>query len=300
MEYVMARTFQHLLLASALALALAPGAAHARFGKSDDRSKSDDKPQSHNNNRDSSNDSSTTSSSGGSHYHEATPVGAPDRPHNRGCDSDGCCWRHGSGWPAYWYEPSPAYVGYAGYNQAVQTAPDAGWRIRTELTGDLMGFRTMDGGAAAAQLRIEGPKWGVAMEGRGIAVNADDGSGDTDHLSFFNGFVTYALLGNERGRLRLEAGGQSAFAPDLIVLSPAVGLSLALGFGEHFGLEAVARASVFPHTQVELAGGLTYALGPLGLRLGMRGIYLNDNGLVDGVAHDDAFTGPYFGVGMAF
>ncbi|HEY8208333.1 MAG TPA: hypothetical protein VIG99_12675 [Myxococcaceae bacterium] len=298
----MPRTFQHLLLTSALALALAPGAAHARFGKSDDRDKNEQQHQNNNNGGGGGGDSSTTPSrsSGDSHYHEATPVGVPDHPRGRGCESDGCCWRQDGIWPAYWYEPAPAYVGYAGYNQEVRSAPGSGWRIRTELTGDLMGFRTMDGGAAAAQLRIEGPKWGIALEGRTIAVNADDGSNDTDHLSFFNGFVTYALVGNERGRLRLEAGGQSAFAPDLIVLSPAVGVSFAFGFGDHFGLEGVARASVYPHTQVELAAGLTYSMGPLGLRLGMRGIYLNDRGWVDGVTHDDFFSGPYFGVGMAF
>ncbi|HYV49905.1 MAG TPA: hypothetical protein VFA20_33850 [Myxococcaceae bacterium] len=294
----MVRTFQHLLLTAALASALAPGAAWARFGKSDDRDKQEQKQQQNNDNGGGS--SSEVRSSGDSHYHDASPVGAPyvDRTRDD-CRSDGCCWRH-SGWPSYWYEPSPAYAGYAGYSPRVEGAPDYGLRLRTELTGDVMPFSTLDGGSAGAQLRIEGPKWGFALEGRHIAVNADDGSGGVDHLSFFNGFVTYALLGNERGRLRLEAGGQSAFAPDLIVLSPAAGVSLAIGFGESFGVEAVARASLLPHVQAELAGGFTYALGPLGLRLGWRGVYLNDNGLVDGVIHQDAFSGPYFGVGMAF
>jgi hypothetical protein len=302
MEYEMARTFQHLLITSALAVAMAPGVAHARFGKSDDHDNNEQQHQQRQNNNNGGGGNDSTTTSGGSHYHDATPVGVPDRPRGAGCEANGCCW-HDRGWPAYWYEPSPVYAGYAGYagyNPGVQTAQDPGWRLRTELTGDVMGFHTMDGGSAAGQLRIEGPKWGVALEGRTIAVNADDGSGGTDHLSFFNGFVTYALLGNERGRLRLEAGGQSAFAPDLIVLSPAVGLSLAVGFGDHFGIEAVARGSVYPHTQVELSGGITYALGPVGLRLGMRGIYLNDQGWVDGVAHEDAFSGPYVGMGMAF
>jgi hypothetical protein len=141
----------------------------------------------------------------------------------------------------------------------------------------------------------------VAVEGRHIAVVADDGSGGTDHLNFLNGFVTYALLGDQRGRLRLEAGGQTAFAEQLIVMSPAVGASVALGLGDRgLGLEATARASVFPHIQAELSAGLSWALGPLGLRAGWRQTYLNDNGLVDGVAHADAFSGPYFGAGMAF
>lgn len=293
----MTRTFQHLLLTSALAAALAPGAAWARFGKSDDHDKREQQQQNDNNGGGSK---SEVRASDGSHYHDATPVGAPYADHARDdCRSDGCCWRHG-GWPSYWYEPAPAYAGYAGYSPQVENAPNYGLRLRTELTGDLMPFSTLDGGAAGAQLRIEGPKWGMALEGRHIAVSADDGSGATDHLSFFNGFVTYALLGNERGRLRLEAGGQTAFAPDLIVLSPAVGLSFAIGFGESFGLEAVTRASLLPHVQAELAAGFTYALGPLGLRMGWRGVYLNDNGLVDGVAHADTFSGPYFGMGMAF
>jgi hypothetical protein len=297
----MVRTFQHALFTAALALTLAPGAAWARFGKSDDSDNNDKHEQQHHNNNGGGGGSNEASSSGGSHYHDASPRGIPyaERAH-QDCRYDGRCWRHG--WPAYWYEPGPTYAyGYGyGYAGAAQATPDYGLRIRTELTGDLMPFKTLDGGAAGAQLRVEGTRWGVALEGRTIAVNADDGSGGVDHLSFFNGFVTYALFGNERGRFRLEAGGQSAFAQDLIVLSPAAGASFALGFGDNFGIEAVARASLIPHTQVELSGGFTYALGPLGLRLGWRGLYLNDNGLVDGVAHQDAFSGPYFGAGMAF
>ena len=293
----MTRTFQHMLLTAALAVALAPGAAWAHFGKSSENNeKHEQQQQSNSNNNGGGSSSNEVRASDNSHYHEATPVGASYVDHTRDdCRSDGCCWRH-SGWPSYWYEPAPAYAGYSGYSPRVESAPDYGLRIRTELTGDLMSFSSMNGGAASAQLRIEGPRWGVALEGRHLLV-------DSEHISFFNGFLTYALLGNERGRLRLEAGGQSAFAQDLIVLSPAVGLSLAVGFGESFGVEAVARASVYPHVQAELAAGLTYALGPLGLRAGWRGVYLNDNGWANPtthVANEDAFGGPYFGVGMAF
>ena len=300
----MPRTTHHLVLLSALALAVAPGAAHARFGKSD---KSDDKQENsgnHDGNGGGSGPSHSNDDHGGS-YHAASPVGS-DRPvvvrSGDGCASDGCCWRHGNSWPAYFHEPGYAVVGYSGAPQAQEAhgAPEGGPRIRTELTADVMPFSTLDGGSASAQLRVEGVKWGVALEGRTIGIVADDGSGTTDRLSFFDGFISYALFGNERGRLRLEAGAQSAFAPDLIVLSPAVGASAAIGFGEDLGLEALARASLLPHVQVELAAGLSYSLGPLGLRLGVRRLYLNDNGLVDGVAHSDTFTGPYFGAGMAF
>jgi len=295
----MTRTVQHLLLTAALASVLAPGAAWAHFGKSseNDNDKHEQHQNNSNNNGGGSNDNEVRASNN-SHYHEATPVGTRSVDRTRDdCRSDGCCWRH-SGWPSYWYEPAPAYVGYSsGYSpQQVESAPDYGLRIRTELTGDLMPFSTLNGGSASAQLRIEGPRWGVALEGRHILV-------DSENISFFNGFVTYALLGNERGRLRLEAGGQSAFAQDLIVLSPAVGLSLAVGFGESFGVEAVTRASVYPHVQAELSAGLTYALGPVGLRMGWRGVYLNDNGWANpntGVANEDAFSGPYFGMGVAF
>src|SRR5437868_14267103 len=106
----MVRTFQHLLLTAALASVLAPGAAWARFGKSDDHEKHELQQQQQNN------DSNNGVRAGdNSHYHDATPVGAPyvDRTRDDG-RSDGCCWRHSS-WPAYWYEPAPAYVGYAGY-----------------------------------------------------------------------------------------------------------------------------------------------------------------------------------------
>ena len=301
----MTRTTHHFALLSALALALAPGAAQARFGKSD---RSDDSKQESNSNTSNhsggggGDDTSTSTSSGGGHYHAASPVGS-DRPvvvrPGGGCASDGCCWRGGSAWPAYYGEPTYVYPGYRGAEE-VRTSNDQGLRIRTEVTGDVMPFSTLDGGSIVGQLRVEGVKWGVALEGRHIGVAADDGSGTTDTLAFLNGFISYSLLGGERGRLRLEAGANTAFAPELIVMSPAVGVSVALGFGDNFGLEALARASLLPHVQLELGAGLSYALGPLGLRLGVRRIYLNDNGLVDGVAHDDAFTGPYFGAGFAF
>src|SRR3954464_11684375 len=99
MRYAMARSFLNLLVTSALALALAPGAAHARFGKSDDHDQNEQKHQAGKGTSSSgSGNDATTSNSGGSHYHEATPVGS-DGPRGGGCASDGCCWRHQSSWP---------------------------------------------------------------------------------------------------------------------------------------------------------------------------------------------------------
>ena len=181
---------------------------------------------------------------------------------------------------------------------AVDTAP--GLKLRAELTGEAAPLLAANGGELAGQLRIEGVKWGWSVDGRTLSVGADDGSGETDRLHFVSSFVTYSLLGNERSRLRVELGANAAWAPDLTVVSPAAGLSFAMGFGNGWGIEAVARGSAIPHTQLELAAGLSYGLGPLGLRAGWRRMYLNDNGLVDGVSHDDVFSGPYFGLGMAF
>ena len=78
----MTRTTHHLVLLAALALALLPGAAHARFGKSDKSDKSDDK---HENSGNHSGNSASSDDHGGS-YHSASPVGS-DTTWRRNCGS---------------------------------------------------------------------------------------------------------------------------------------------------------------------------------------------------------------------
>lgn len=290
------------LVAVSLAVAVvAPLPAQARFGKHSDS----DKP---------SNPSSTPAPSSDDdddddQVHAATPVGSsPDRrytpPPSCGGDCGSCaysdCGYEDRGWAYYAYEYEPAYVGGAA---AAAYAPDRRerqWNIRTALMGEAQGFTSGDGGLFSAGILIEGVRWGVDVDVRHIVVSTDDGTEGTDTLRLFNGAVTWTLFGNQTARIRLEGGFTAAFAPDVIVVSPQAGLSWAFGFGGAWGLEGLIRASLIPHTQVEWSAGFSYAMGPLGFRAGWRRIFLDDRGIVDGVAHQDVFAGPYLGMGLAF
>jgi hypothetical protein len=283
----MLRSTHPLILAVLCSL---PFAAEARFGKHDDskeEKKDKDKKDDDKEHRGFGRGRHHRSDRDGDHDHD----GSPRRVvvYNDPCDGpyrDARCWRYG-GWPTYFYEPA-----YAG---AVEVSP---WdRLRFELTGELLPTVTQEAMSLAGQLRLEGMHWGIALEGRHIAASLN---GVVDHLGFFNAFMSYSLYSAERGRVRLEGGVVSAFAPDLIVLSPALGMSLGMALSDHWGIEALARASIRPHVHVEVSAGVSYAIGPVGIRAGYRHLYLNDNGLVDGVPHDDSFGGPYVGVGFAF
>jgi hypothetical protein len=98
----------------------------------------------------------------------------------------------------------------------------------------------------------------------------------------------------------VEAGVSSAHAPDLTALGPSFALSLEACLVGNMDLELRAQATPYPYRQLDGQAGLALHLNSLVLRGGWRGLYLNDNGLVDNVVHEDAFGGPYAGVGFAF
>jgi hypothetical protein len=156
------------------------------------------------------------------------------------------------------------------------------------------------GGSVAVNLRLEGQRFGMNTQFTSIFVKPDDGSVGTDTLRLFNIYATYALVANDRGRLRLEAGLNSAFAPDLSVAGPGVGLSAVLRIAGPLGIEGAVHGTPFPYRELDWNAGVALALGPLGLRGGWRRIWLDDRGLVDGTSHRDAFSGPYVGLAVLF
>jgi hypothetical protein len=108
------------------------------------------------------------------------------------------------------------------------------------------------------------------------------------------------MIARERIRLRLEGGLSMATAPDLSVAGPSLALSMEACLVGTLDLELRAQAAAFPYQQVDAQAGLALNLTQLVLRAGWRGLYLNDAGLVDGVVHEDAFSGPYVGLGFSF
>lgn len=155
-------------------------------------------------------------------------------------------------------------------------------------------------GGLSAFLGVEGVRGGLDARAIGLLMPTDDGTQGTDNITLMNLHLTYALIATERTRLRIEGGISSAHAPDLTALGPSIALSLDAGLVGNLDLELRAQATPYPYRQLDTQAGLALHLNALVLRGGWRGLYLNDMGWVDDVVHEDAFGGPFVGLGFAF
>lgn len=301
--------------ASVVALcALLPGQAEARFGKSGGGSSSS---------------SSSHSSSGGSHSHSSSPVGASSggsysggyysggsrgtyypgvfarsyyHPSYYSCWSDPYCTPYGAwgfGYRPLWGYPRPVYYAptYGAYTQYQQ--PEAPEQPLIATVGaDAHGY-VQGGGGLGVNLALERDRLGVEAKFNGIFVPADDGTNTVDSIKLFDMHVTYALLAGDHGRLRVGAGVDSAFAPSIVMVGPGLMANAAVGLAGPVGLDASITVVPFPFIKLDWQAGVALGFGPVGLRAGWRRIYLNDNGAVDGIIHEDVFSGPYVGLGLA-
>ena len=192
--------------------------------------------------------------------------------------------------PAYW---APAYAPQVEAREEPSSAP-----VRVTVGAEGMAF---PGGASAGlSLGFEGERAGFNATYNHLVVAASDGSGGLDKIEQLNAHLTYAVLAGSYGRLRLEGGADSAFAPDLTVVGPSVGASGVVWVAGPVALEASVTVTPFPFRQVDARAGLGLGLGVLGVRAGWRALVLDDAGLVDGVIHRDLFSGPYVGLALAF
>jgi hypothetical protein len=278
------------LLCAALAASvlLSASSAEARFGKRSD---------------------SSDSSESKSKTHNATPVGSDDDD-----DDDDAPRRRSSGSsgasllvdilfsllietrPAVAYVAPPP-VESAPTNQ-VQTSAAQPSTPSARLGVD--GAAMNNVGGLSAFLGIEGARAGIDARVTGLLMPTDDGTQGTDNINLMNLHFTYALLAHERARLRVEGGISSAHAPDVRFIGPSLALSFEACLASNLDLELRAQATPYPHRQLDAQAGLALHLSSLVVRSGWRGIYLNDMGLVDDVVHEDAFGGPYVGLGFAF
>jgi hypothetical protein len=159
-------------------------------------------------------------------------------------------------------------------------------------------FASDHGGTFGASIAIEGKHFGISAQ---FTTIFPDWKGDyfgPDAIKLFNGFFTYSIASHEHSRLRFEAGVMTAFTPNLSVLGPGGGVSLAVLVVGPLGLEGAIRGAPWPYRELDWNAGLTLELGPLGLHGGWRRIFLDDRGLVDGIRNQDSFTGPYLGLGV--
>lgn len=286
---------------------LAAFPAEARFGKrSAEPSKSSDAS--------SSSRRKSSSSSSSSNTHEATAVGQPrsyetGSPHSRSYAADsgdryGGRSRSSFGWGfGYGYRPVYGYTSSAVMTSAPASGQVEESAVTVAFSGGLMVFGAAAGGGGAGLdlgMLVEGERLGFVGAFTGLAISADDGSGATDSIKLLNGFMTYSLISRPEGRFRVEGGVMGAFAPDLIVAGPSLGFSGVMGLVGPLGMDGSIRMTAFPYRQVDAQAGLTLGIGQVGLRAGMRGIYLNDAGLLDGVVRSDTFVGPYGGLELVF
>lgn len=147
---------------------------------------------------------------------------------------------------------------------------------------------------------FEFERWGFNAMAQNIAVAADDGSGGVDNLQQVNAHLTFAFLSGTYGRMRIEAGADTIFAPSAVFFGPSLGLSGVLWIAGPFAFESSVYGTVYPFWQLDWKAALVIGAGPVGFKLGWRTQVLDDRGTVDGVTHRDVYMGPYAGIGFAF
>ncbi len=274
------------------------GPAEARFGKGNSGSGAGNGSRS---------PSSSPPPSRSSSYHSAQPVYSPpprsaapqgfsttryaSRPYYRRYRGFG----YGYGY-SYYYAP-PVVVAPAPAVQPV-AVEEASSPVRVSVGLEGQGF--LEGANLGVLASFEGERWGVSLSAADIIVRADDGTSGFDHIGDFTAHLTFAFLTGEYGRLRLEAGADAFVAPHLMALGPTFGLSGVVWFGGPLGLEGSVNVTPWPFTQLDGKLGLALGIENWGLRAGWRVQVLNDRGVVDGVAHQDIFNGPYLGLSYVF
>jgi hypothetical protein len=192
-------------------------------------------------------------------------------------------------------EDSPDAVELAGraYQRARPVNPID---VRMGLNVGAMG----GGSSGDVFLGFEGQELGFLIQGTQLTLPTDDGTPGTDEIRLVNVHLTWAAVSTDRLRWRFEGGASSANAPDIFLVGPSLASSLELCLVGPLDLEARVQVTPVPYRQLDANVGLAAHLGALVVRGGLRGLVLDDAGLVDGVQHVDRFVGPYAGAGFVF
>ena len=154
------------------------------------------------------------------------------------------------------------------------------------------------GSAFGLGLGLEGEHWGFLAQWNGFYLDSLSGVG-TDNINLVHAHATYSILSGPLGRLRLHAGLSGAFAPNLTRVGPSVGVSAALGLIGPLGIEGQVSYTPTPFVEFDAFAGASLGWDHLALRGGYHWTYLDDRGLVDGIAHTERYQGPWVGIGVA-
>ncbi|WP_224362705.1 hypothetical protein [Hyalangium versicolor] len=315
-------SFKNLLFAAlAASLFFSASEAEARFGKSsrsdDSEKKEEKKEKKKKEDRDDPpprrvHDASAVAPS---RYHEASPVGSsrprpppppPEPPRERVIvvEPAPTYYVEPAPPPSYYVEPAPPPPSY--YVEpapVVQAAEVSGSRKDTIFSPLHMGFEggPTDGGSRVNLfLALEGERLGLDGRLTGLSLATDDGSAGRDEIATLGLHLTYAIVAQEKVRLRLEGGFTYAEAPELKVFGPSIGGSFEGRLSPHLDFEMRLQATPFPYRQVDGQAALALKYMPFAFRAGWRTLLLNDAGYVDGVEHQDIFNGPFLGMGLFF
>ncbi|HVG59894.1 MAG TPA: hypothetical protein VNA24_15165 [Hyalangium sp.] len=209
--------------------------------------------------------------------------------------------------------PPPAQTYYVASTSSVEVVPQdtssgapvaqvsaAPEKLNSNIRLGADGAALGGGSALHLFLAFEGDRMGLDLRGTGLTLPTDDGTSGTDSITLGSVHFTYALIARDNLRVRLEGGLSGARAPDLSVTGPSIALSMEGCLTQRVDLELRAQATPFPFQQLDAQAGVALRFQALVLRTGWRGLYLNDNGLVDDVEHADAFGGPFLGLGLTF
>ena len=233
--------------------------------------------------------------------HDASAVGDDDDKQEQHSGGGGTYYSRSSG--SFWVDLLVAIFfnsGSSGHptpsgNVAATSEPNP-LTMRLGANGAALG----NGAGLDAFIGVEGQQWGVDARALALILPTDDGLVGTDTLTLTNMHLTVAVLAREKARLRVEGGFSSAHAPDLTVVGPSMALSFEACLVGPLDLEMRAQGTPYPYRQLDAHAGLAVHLDTLVLRGGVRTLFLDDNGLVDGVVNQEAFSGPYLGLGFAF
>ncbi len=157
-----------------------------------------------------------------------------------------------------------------------------------------------EGSGADMFFGFEGWRFGLETHVLRLSLPAEDGLGGTDRLTLVEAHLSHALYVSEPVRVRVEGGVSTARGPDATFVGPSLAVSLEACVLGPLDLEARAQVTPLPYRQLDGRVGLALHLGGLMLRGGWRGLFLDDQGGVDGIAHQERLHGPYAGVGFTF
>ncbi|MBL8917418.1 MAG: hypothetical protein JNJ54_01040 [Myxococcaceae bacterium] len=206
-----------------------------------------------------------------------------------------------------YYTPAPGYAMAQGETY-VRPEP-SNVRVTLGVEG-LYSLSTTNGSGYVLGLSglFEGDRFGVSIHAQTIQTQLNQ-------LVQLNAHLTFAFLTGKYGRLRVEAGADTFFAEDLIVMAPTGGLSGQLWIAGPVALEGSILATPWPIFALDFRGGVVVGIDSIGLRAGWRVQRLEDRGIVPGTPDDtrgctqlnngnwsctDLINGPYVGIGIAF